>query len=271
MTESLITISVVGFIAGFIFSMPVAGPISILITSNALKGKSKYCYLAAVGSSFADFTYVFLAVLGLTEFYKYYQPVIPYILLVGSVFLFYVGYKIAKTNLKLESISNADQLNEKIKAKGGFWTGFLINFLNPTLFIGWLTSSFISISLVASLGFNMGGLDSSVTRNVNEINKINNEIDSSLVISTTLPVVSKAAVKVASPGKHYPIIVSSFYAFFLALGSILWFVMFTRFILKNRYRLNINLINKVINILGIILIFFSIYLAGRGIHIGFLR
>jgi hypothetical protein len=50
-----------------------------------------------------------------------------------------------------------------------------------------------------------------------------------------------------------------------------WFILFARFIIKHRHRLNIAFINKVIQILGFVLIGFAIYLAGRGIHIGFIR
>jgi len=48
----------------------------------------------------------------------------------------------------------------------------MINFLNPTLFIGWLTSSFFMISFMASLGFDTGGLDTIIHQNVKEINNI---------------------------------------------------------------------------------------------------
>ena len=147
MSESLLTMSIVGFIVGFIFSMPIAGPISILITSKALKGEMKYCTLATIGASFADFIYVFIAVFGLTKLYSLYKPIIPYILLVGAVFLLYVGYKIIKTKLDLNQIDEKSHLPLKMKKeRGGFWTGFMLNFLNPTLFFGWLTSSFFIIS-----------------------------------------------------------------------------------------------------------------------------
>ena len=98
MTESLITISLVGLLAGFILSMPVAGPISILVTSNALKGRLRYCNLVTIGASFADFVYVFIAVFGLTKLYSFYKPFIPYLLSAGAVFLLFVGYKIFRTN-----------------------------------------------------------------------------------------------------------------------------------------------------------------------------
>jgi hypothetical protein len=44
MIESIITMSIAGLLAGFIFAMPITGPISILITSNAFKGRLRYCY-----------------------------------------------------------------------------------------------------------------------------------------------------------------------------------------------------------------------------------
>ena len=64
MTESIITISVAGLMAGIIFSMPIAGPISILITTNAIKGKASYCNRVNLGAAFGTFTYVFFAVYG---------------------------------------------------------------------------------------------------------------------------------------------------------------------------------------------------------------
>ena len=50
MLESLATISIIGLMVGFIFSVPVAGPISILITSHALKGEGRYCVRVAFGT-----------------------------------------------------------------------------------------------------------------------------------------------------------------------------------------------------------------------------
>ena len=173
MTESLINMSIAGLLAGLIFSMPIAGPISILVTSNAFKGRLRYCNLVTIGASLADFVYVFIAIFGLTKLYSLYRPVIPYILIAGALFLLYMGYKTIRTKVDLEHLEDR-HLTEKIKNrdKGGFYTGCMINFLNPTLFIGWLTSSFFVISLMASMGFNTGGLDTMINQNVKEINYI---------------------------------------------------------------------------------------------------
>lgn len=120
----------------FIDLLPIAGPISVLITSNALKGRVKFCKHATNGASLADFVYVFIAVFGLTNLYSWYKPVIPYVLIIGALFLIYLGIKIFKTKLDLEHIGEDEIPEAKLKKKdqNGFWTGFLLNFLNPTLF-----------------------------------------------------------------------------------------------------------------------------------------
>ena len=114
----------------------------------------RYCNLFNIGASFADFTYVFIAVFGLTKLYSFYKPIIPYIFSFGALLLIFLGYKIFRTKFDIEHLEDKSHIIEKIKKKerGAFYTGFMINFLNPTLFIGWLTSSLLVISFIAALG-----------------------------------------------------------------------------------------------------------------------
>ena len=115
MVESLITMSIAGFLTGFIFSMPIAGPISIIITSNALKGRKRYCNLFNVGASIGDFIYVFIAVFGLTKLYTFYKPVIPYIFSFGSLLLIFLAYKIYRTKIDIEHLEERVHISGKIK------------------------------------------------------------------------------------------------------------------------------------------------------------
>jgi threonine/homoserine/homoserine lactone efflux protein len=270
MTESLITISIVGFFVGFIFSMPIAGPISILITSNAFHGRAKYCYQVTAGASIADFIYVFVALFGLTKLYALYKPAIPYILIAGAFFLLFMGYKIFKTKVDIEHLDDQSHLPKKIdkKIKGAFYTGFMINFLNPTLFIGWLTSSFLVISLVSSMGFNMGGLDSMIDQNVNDINNIEGKIIQKPQIPTYLqidrsniPDQVKHHNESTQFPKYFPLIISICYSFFLSLGNIVWFYILVVLISRFRYKINVNIINRIVNYLGIILCLIGIFFA----------
>jgi threonine/homoserine/homoserine lactone efflux protein len=266
--ESIITISIAGLLAGFIFSMPIAGPISILITSNALKGRMRYCNIVSLGASIADFGYVFIAVFGLTRLYSLYKPVIPYIFAIGSIFFFYLGYKIIRTKIDIEHLEDKSLLAEKIKRshKGAFYTGFMINFLNPTLFIGVLTSSFFVISLVASMGLHTGGLAGKMDENIKEIRNVEGEkTENSQVLSIKQfeniyigKNNDRQKDQTDYPAKFH-MVISIFYALSLSVGSILWFYLMTFLIVRFRQKINIKVISVFIKSLGAVLGLFGLY------------
>jgi threonine/homoserine/homoserine lactone efflux protein len=278
MIESILTVSIAGLLAGFIFSMPIAGPISILITSNALKGRLRYCNMVNIGASIADFSYVFIAVYGLTKLYSFYKPLIPYMFLVGSVFFLFLGYRIINTKMDIEHLEDKSHLTEKIKKKerGGFYTGFMINFLNPTLFLGVLTSSFFVISFIASLGLNTGGLAGQINQNVKEISNIEGiKIEN----SQNLPIkkfdnIQIARFKNRKPDQTiYPasfhLTISLCYALFLSLGSILWFLLMAFLIVRFRKRIHIKVISVFVKSLGTVLCMFGLYFGYQAVKIIF--
>jgi len=275
MFESILTISIAGLIAGFIISMPIAGPISILITSNALKGRLRYCYLVSLGASIADFSYVFVAVYGLTKLYSLYKPVIPYIFLIGSIFFFYVGYKIIMTKIDIEHLEDKSHIAEKIekREKGAFYTGFMINFLNPTLFIGVLTSSFLVISLVASMGFHTGGLAGKMDENLKEISSIGGvKADNPNMLSLK----KFENMQIGKNRDHQPdltvypssfhLVISVFYALCLSLGSMAWFFLMAFLLVRFRHHINVKLISLFIKSLGVVLGGFGLYFGYQAIR-----
>lgn len=267
--SSIVTLSLVGLLVGFIFSMPIAGPISILVTSNALKGRVRYCNMAAIGASVADFVYVFCAVLGLTKFYAFFKPAMPYILLGGMIFLFFLGYRIAKT--RIEKVSENTEANKTGSRRSGFVTGFLLNFLNPTLFISWLTSTFIVITLVASLGFNTAGLDQRVDESFNSMNKqgqdsaLRNKTLSYLHINKSSA--PKDGHSNAPASKYFSFLSSLLYAFFLSIGGVLWFFCLAGILAKHRHRVNVKVINLIIRSLGWALFLFALFLGYQAINL----
>ncbi len=268
MIESIITISIAGLLAGFILSMPIAGPISVLIASNALKGRLRYCNLVNIGASFADFTYVFLAVYGLSRLYSFYKPVIPYMYSIGSLLLFYLGYRIIKTKIDIEHLEDKSHIIEKIekKEKGAFYTGFMINFLNPTLFLGWFTSSFLVISFIASMGFHTGGLEVKIDQNLKEISgsKGENKKGSEVLEFKQLDKfqLNKSKVIEEEPPvfpPYFHLLISLCYALFIAIGSITWFYLLTFIIGRYRQRINIRILSMFVKSLGIVLCIFGSY------------
>ena len=274
MWESIITISITGLLAGFIFAMPIAGPISILITSSALKGKLRYSNLVSLGASIADFTFVFIAVFGLTKLYSLYAPIIPYMFAAGSLFFFYLGNKIFRTKIDIEHLEDKSHLVDKIekRERGGFYTGVMINFLNPTLFIGSLTSSFFVITLIASLGFHTGGLARQIDKNVKVLNeiegvKIDNPQPPTVEHFNNIPIPNRNVHREEPTlfPKNFHLAISICYAFFLALGSILWFYLLAFIIVKYRLKINIKVISLIIKSLGVVLGLIGFYFGYKAV------
>lgn len=262
MIESLTTLLLVGFSAGFIFAMPIAGPISIIITSNALKGNIKYCIRTALGASIVEFIYVLIAVLGLSALFSLYSPLIPYLLLVGSFFLFFIGVKIARTNLKLEEM-NLDNINNvEVEKKGGFRTGLFINFTNPSFFFGILTSSFLVLTFASSIGLNTGGLDLLVQENVTSFKEITGDeltsIDSSYTQQNNLEEVEHSS---------FTLVLSTAYALSLGLGGFIWLVILSKLLVKYRNKIKVEILTWTIRILGIILCGIGLYLLWKSLDI----
>ncbi len=262
MTESFFVIFTLGLLAGFFFSVPIAGPISILITSNALKGKLRFCLRTAMGGAVVEFLYVFIAVFGLTSLFAYYQHLIPYILIIGSGFLFLVAIKIIKTKLTINEIQEKKIENDKLKNKGGFRTGLLLNFSNPSLFLGWFTSSFLLLSFASSVGLNTGGLDIIMHKNVTSIEQITGEKFEKLDELNNDFLKTKKTIK---PAKTLsPLILSLTFAATVGFGSYLWFYLLSHFLIKYKEKLRIDWLNGLIKLLGVFLLGMSFYLIYKG-------
>ncbi len=262
--ESALTILIIGFTAGFVLSIPVAGPINILITSNALLGKLRYCLRVALGASVIEFFYVLIIVFGIVSLYKFYKPFVPYILIVGAVVLLVVGIKVIRTRFNLTNVNLKEIVKDKIANKGGFTTGILINITNPSLFLGWLSSTFIIFSLASSLNLNTGGLDMIVQENLDTIQKMN--LDNKNEQKTDSGIVERFNNH-QKPDQLNPIVLSLIYAGSLTLGSYLWLNLYSRIIVKFRTKLRIGLISSIIKILGFVLILIGIFLGYKSISL----
>lgn len=264
MLESIITIFFAGLIAGIIFSTPIAGPISILIVSNALEGKLRYCRRTAIGAAMVEFLYVFIVVYGIASLYSYYQPFIPYLLLIGAVIVVLVGIKIVRRPINLKSFDSTKIITDKMENRGGMRTGIVINLTNPGLFIGWLVASFITLSLASSLGFNTGGLDIILNKNVNSVSEITGTEFGELETLKGDDQIMNNDIVPASPPT---IILSLVFALSVGLGVLIWFDQLSRLIIKYRDKINVLILNKLIKSLGAILFFLGGYLAYQAIVI----
>jgi len=189
---------------------------------------------------------------------------------VGAILVFYVGLRIVRTKFDLKHIDEEQRLADKQdnKHKGAIYTGFMLNFLNPTLFFGWLISSFIALSFAASLGFDTGGLSKVVDQSLNQIEKIEGGITEKPKIPSYLQFDTLKILKkenhvpkhvMVKPYNHF--LTSLFYAIFLAVGSILWFFLLTVTLVKFGKKININILNWLVRSMGILLCLFALFFA----------
>jgi hypothetical protein len=172
------------------------------------------------------------------------------------------------TRLDLEHLNEAgrvDRRMKKIGKKGGFRTGLVLNLLNPSLFIGWATSSFVVLSLVASFGFNVGNLDNFLGNQVDTINQIALQNGKAPVMDMQdNPLVWPAPEEPAPTRREIPVVFhianSLAYGFFVSLGTIIWFNLFSGFLARHWRKLNVKILNRIIQVLGAALCFLSFYL-----------
>ena len=85
MIAIIFNLFLIGTIAGIIYSMPIAGPISIIVVSKAFQGKVRFCLRTGLGSAITEGIVVFIVVYGIASLLDYYQPIIPYFLFAGAL------------------------------------------------------------------------------------------------------------------------------------------------------------------------------------------
>ncbi len=260
MIESVITLSLIGFAAGFLLSVPVAGPIAAMVVSEALRGNLRKAARVAIGSSFVEFFYVFLGMFGITYLLKFYQPFIPYLFLAGGVLIFFVSIKIFKQKFDI-----GDKTEEE--KSGGFRMGASANIGNPSLFFSWLTTSFIILSFASSIGLNTGGLDVILEKNVSEISQyadanIKQLEENKFILKKNEE--NKIGKEKNQIKPEHAVILSFFYAFAVSFGSFAWFFFFSRFINKHKSKINTVFINYALKVISVFLFF----LAGYFIYLG---
>lgn len=262
MPEIILTLFLVGAVTGFIYSMPIAGPISVIVVSKAFQGKIRFCLRTAIGAAISEGFFVFVVVYGITALYELYQPVLPYFLLIGAVFVVIVGLKIVKQKIDLKAIEANKIITNKDENRGGLRAGILINLTNPTLIISWFIASFITLSFVASLGLNIGGLDLMLNQNIQSASEITgsqfNQIDTSAIDA-------RAGTNPGPSKQVSQLFMSLAFAIGVGIGAYSWLHILTRIIVKYREKIKTSILDMIINGLGIVLMGIGVYLGYRAV------
>lgn len=122
-----------GQLFGFVGSMPVAGPIAVLVLSRSLDGRRRDALAIALGGALTEAAYAFLAYCGFSAFLADVPWIVHASRAVGAALLLLIG--VALLRRREEPRPDAD----RSRAGAGFALGFTVSALNPTFLVTWTT------------------------------------------------------------------------------------------------------------------------------------
>jgi threonine/homoserine/homoserine lactone efflux protein len=143
-----------GTIFGFVGSMPIAGPIALLVFAYGAAGRARSAFYVTLGAALAESLYAFVTFWGFAELLQRYPLVVPVSQALGSVVLLATGTYL----LLRRRYDKAGPSSERSQTKRGgkFLLGFTITALNPTLLVTW-TAAVTALS--SALGHGLRTVD----------------------------------------------------------------------------------------------------------------
>jgi threonine/homoserine/homoserine lactone efflux protein len=150
----------VGFAFGYVGSIPVAGPIAMLVFSRGLENRSRSALSLAAGAALAEAVYAYLAFWGFSELLTRYGWIEPASQVVAAAALIFLGVRFLQradaTPIHPDAAPPPDHARS-------FLLGFTLTALNPVLIAAWTAAvaALYSFDLVrfdarAALPFSLG-------------------------------------------------------------------------------------------------------------------
>ena len=149
-----------GTIMGFVGSMPIAGPVAVLVLERGLIRRGREGLGVAMGAATAESIYAFLAFWGLGSV-LYSAPVLLRVSrLVGAGLMIALGIYLAnRRSPPRVPETESEKLVTAGRKRRGFLLGLSVTFLNPTIIVSWTMVT----ATVHSTGLVVPGLLSAVT------------------------------------------------------------------------------------------------------------
>lgn len=134
----MLTVALLGFVFGFIGSMPVAGPIAVLVFGRGLEGRLRSGVYLAVGAAIAESVYAYFAYWGFSSLLSHHGWIEPVTRTVAAVLLIGLGLHFTFGRKKSQDV-DPGLVEQKKNAgnKRSFLLGFTITALNPALIATW--------------------------------------------------------------------------------------------------------------------------------------
>jgi threonine/homoserine/homoserine lactone efflux protein len=143
-----------GFLFGFVGSMPIAGPIAILVFGRGLEDRPRSGLYLAAGAAIAESAYAYLAFWGFSAFLARYAFIEPVSRAAAALIMTGLGLHLARR----KTDPNAPRVvpDPSVGNKRSFFLGFTITALNPTLIATW-TAAVTTVYSLNVVHFDAGG------------------------------------------------------------------------------------------------------------------
>ncbi len=145
------TATLVGFLFGFIGSMPISGPISLLVFHRGLHARYRDGWAIGLGGAIAEGVYCAIAIYGFSALVESVTLLEPLAKAMGILVLIGLGLYFMLTHQEDRPESPKTEQSPS-KWVGQFFVGFSVAALNPTLIFTWSMTAAMLYSL-ASLTF----------------------------------------------------------------------------------------------------------------------
>lgn len=130
----------IALVLSFFGSMPIAGPIAVVVLSKGLDNKPRSGLFVAIGAAIAESAYAAVAFLGLTAALERYPLLLPISRIFGCLILVGLGvYFIVRKAKQAEEKREAKKEEDKTPttAFNSAFLGLSVTALNPTLIVTW--------------------------------------------------------------------------------------------------------------------------------------
>ncbi|ATB30088.1 LysE family translocator [Melittangium boletus] len=130
---NLLLTALIAFAFGFIGSMPLTGPVAVMVFSESLLKRYDVALRVGLGAALAESFYAAMAFWGFTHFFAEHPLVLPVSKALSAILLMVLGVYFARWSPEVEDVKPSGD-GEGMK---GFLVGFSVSAFNPTLLATW--------------------------------------------------------------------------------------------------------------------------------------